>query len=90
MEQTAQLYVAYDKVAQSVLGVVMQFAHDAPAVRMFVDSLQADGFMSKHPADFELHAIGEIGMGSRKLTSYETPRLVLSGEAWAAAQENAQ
>lgn len=86
MEQVQQLYVAYDRVAQAVLGQVMQFPGDAPAVRMFADALAGDGFMAKHPADFELHCIGSIGMTTFTLSPLPSPRLVLSGESWAAAQ----
>lgn len=81
-QQFQQLYVAFDRVAQTMLGQVMQFPHDAPAVRMFVDALQ-DGFMAKHPGDFELLCIGTIGMVTCEIVPNESPRLVLSGETWA-------
>lgn len=86
MEPTQQLYVCFDRVSESVIGQVMQFPHDAPAVRMFADALASDGFLAKHPQDFELRCIGSVGMTSCELVSLSSPRLVLSGETWAQAQ----
>lgn len=80
-QQMQQLYVVRDRVAQCMIGQIMQFAHDAPAVRMFVDALQ-DGFMAKHPADFDLVCVGTIGMVDCAVVPNDGIRLVLAGETW--------
>lgn len=54
-----KLMVVVDIVAKDVVGPVLYFQHNAPAIRFFTDAIQDETTpLSKHPADYELRQIG--------------------------------
>lgn len=49
------IYAVRDKLAGMIIGNVLTFAHDAPAVRFFKDAVFDDQSpIAKHPHDYEL------------------------------------
>ena len=73
------LYVVFDRVAESVQGGVHCFPHDAVAVRFFRDVMDApDTSLSKHPADYDLLCLGSLDNDGPALVSLVT-RTVLTG-----------
>lgn len=58
------IYAVYDVVAQAMVGQLMLFNRDEPAVRIFTDALQDKALiLGQHPADYELVRIGMIFEG---------------------------
>lgn len=82
------VYVVYDRVAQDTIGVLMTYAHDAPAVRAFTDGLSDPTTLGRHPEDFDLTLIGTLHTGDDgfQLEGLEEPVVILSGRQWAASQ----
>lgn len=74
------LYQVFDKVSGLVLGPIMAFGHDAPAVRMFTDALRDPGSgLSKHPDDYVLLQIGEQNPDGELVDNGMCPRTVVTG-----------
>lgn len=56
-----RLYVVYDIVGEAPVGPIMQYKHDAQAMRAFGDvCADKEGLVGSHPADFDLRLIGEL------------------------------
>ena len=73
------LYVIYDRVAESVQGGVHCFPHDAVAVRFFRDVMDApDTSLNKHPQDYDLLGIGQFDV-SVPCVLPEVSRTILTG-----------
>lgn len=83
-----RLYQIFDKVSNEVIGSIMSYKIDAPAVRMFYDWLQNPKVgPGAHAADYDLLCIGEqepSGFVVGNLGQY--PETVAIGAAWLAAQ----
>ena len=73
------VYCVYDKKACEVLGGLVMFRNDAPAVRYFIDGIQQEGsIVHAHPEDFELLCVAEID--DRRTTGYDDARVVVTGQ----------
>lgn len=87
------LYAVRDTLANDVGTQLIVAKADAVAVRAFTDALQnPQGFMYKHPQDFELIECGALHEDGR-IEALESPRIVLTGKQWVevnAAQQAAQ
>lgn len=81
------LYVVYDKVANDTIGPIIQYNHDAPAVRTFSEGLADPQGLGRHPQDFDLLLVGRINTDAGEFAiDVVPPTLILSGAAWLAAQ----
>ncbi|WNK13867.1 MAG: nonstructural protein [Microvirus sp.] len=75
-----KLYIVYDKVAETIVGNIIQCPNDAPAIRLFHDALKGETQLSLHPADYELVLIGSIlETGFMEAT---IPTSVATGAQW--------
>lgn len=84
------VYIVWDKIANDMIGGLMTFKADAPAVRAFVDGLTTRGsILQTHPQDFALVHIGQIIREmSGTIRLHETQHVVtLDGAAWLASQQ---
>lgn len=87
---TAALYVAFDKVANTVTAPVMIHAHDQSAVRTFRDMIKnPDNYISHHPGDFVLMKLATIDTetGDITHTDHNGPMIVITGEQIIAATQ---
>lgn len=76
-----KIYCVYDKKAQELLGGLVMFRNDAPAVRYFTDGVSTEGsIVHQHPEDFELLCVAEISSDGR-CTAYPDPVVVVTGAA---------
>lgn len=81
------LCVVRDRLADAI-GPVMLFAGVPAAIRSFSDlALDPQTMVHRHVADFELLHIATIEEGSGEVSPVLPPVVLLSGEAWAAAQK---
>lgn len=83
------LYVVLDTKAAMALGGLLQFRHDAAAVRVFQEIYKdPQSAVSKHPADFQLMRVGEFDDESLFVAATE-PAVIITGEQlrMATAQE---
>lgn len=86
------IYAIRDTVAQDIIGGLLVFPHDAPAIRFFSDACAEKGsILNQHPQDFELLDLGQLET-SGEISNLHCPRLVITGAQWKAQQEafNAQ
>lgn len=85
------LYAIWDNKAEELVGggnAVYAFKHDAAAVRFFTDvAANPDSVVHKHPEDYDLFTFGS--MNGRELVA-EPSRTIITGAAWAAAQNGAR
>lgn len=80
-----RLYAVVDIKASLMVGSLMVFSHPAVAVRAFGDVLSDKGsILSRHPQDFNLIEVGSVS--DEGVVVGGEPQLVMSGEAWVAAQ----
>jgi len=80
------LCVVRDRVADAI-GPVMVFAAVPAAVRLFSDlALDPGTMVHRHPADFELLHVASIDESTGEVAAGR-PVVLLTGEAWLAAQE---
>lgn len=81
------VYAIYDKIAGMLIGNVYALVimpHPAAAVRLFQDGLQnPETALNKHPADYELVQLGFLSDKNELINEF---RVILTGEAWLAAQ----
>lgn len=76
-----QLYVVYDKVADTIIGGIVQENNDAPAMRAFSDALGTpDSILAKHPEDYALLHIGEIRPSGEIIPC--DPQTIITGKLW--------
>lgn len=86
----AELYVILDTVTGEFAGPVMTFKHAAVAIRAFSDiASDPQTNLNRHINDHELQLVGFIN-DNNTITGLETPQVILTGSAWAAAREAAQ
>lgn len=79
-----RIYAIRDVVAQAFVGILHQFPHDAPAVRLFSDVARDEQtIIGKHPEDYELWCLGELQDDGCIMPEVV---VVLTGSAWKAAQ----
>ena len=81
------LYVIFDKAAGSVIGGVLNFPHDAVAVRQFgeiASNPQTD--VCKYPDDFELRAIGTVDLVTLETNMFDRYQVVMSAALFKAMQ----
>lgn len=85
---TKRLYVLRDTLAETILGGLHLFAHDASAVRFFGDLMSDPNTMlHRHPQDHDLMVIGELIDGLvPEIIPFTHPQVVITGAAWKAAQ----
>lgn len=104
MKGTTKLYQLYDKTAQATGGPIMAEKHDAVAIRHFTAVLKnTETLPGKYPEHFELWCIGEeneetgLIVPNGEWADFDTgqkcilprpPRVVLTGAAWKAQDEN--
>jgi hypothetical protein len=75
------LYILRDTVAEQGLGPIMQFKHDAVAVRSFREIVaMKESQVGKHPEDFELVRVGSYDDETFKVAP-ENPQVVVTGKA---------
>ena len=85
------LYAVRDNVAQTNVGGIYMFPHDTPAVRFFSDvASDPNTMVARHPKDHALLHIGFFNEDTCELTPTDTVRVVISGEAWLAMQQQQQ
>lgn len=86
MKQT--IYAIYDNKAEDFIGApqaLVTFKHDAAAIRFFTDlALDKNTVLARHPEDYELIALATMENTGIELLPART---VITGAAWAAAQE---
>lgn len=77
---TKKLYAIIDEVGRTIVGPIMAYNHDGPAVRMFADACKNPNSLGPHAADYTLVTVGSIDNESGAIlsTAYET---VVTGEA---------
>lgn len=81
------IYAIVDTVADDIVGPTYLYGHDAPATRMFTDiAADKQTFISKHPSHYELVCLGHIDENAKLVANF---RVVITGAAWADAQEAA-
>lgn len=78
------IYVITDNKAQDIVGPVLHtMAHEAVAIRLFVDvATSPNSGIAKHPADFQLERLGYL---EEDLSITPDRRIILTGSAWAAS-----
>lgn len=84
MKNTA-IYAIVDTLAESIIGGLHMFKHDAAAVRFFSDvASQPDTIIAKHLNDHQLVCLGTLDESTCQLTVTDIthPRVVLTGSAW--------
>lgn len=82
------LYAIRDNMAQEVLGGVHVFAHDAVAVRFFMDiAADVGNMIHRHPQDHELVRVGYIETETGVIEGHEVPVSVVTGATLVAMQE---
>lgn len=77
------LYVVYDKLAQTTMGQILAFPNDASAVRYFVDVASGkDTIVNKHLGDYELRRVGQIEetTGQLQIAPDHTDVVVVTGD----------
>lgn len=80
------IYAIRDNRAGEVVGNLMMFAHDAPAIRMFGDAVSApDSMVAKHTADYDLILCGRIEIETGVITSENA--VVMTGVTFLAMRE---
>lgn len=81
MKNTA-IYAIVDTLAESIIGGLHTFKHDAAAVRFFSDvASQPDTIIAKHLNDHQLVCLGTLDESTATIVNTET-RVVLTGSAW--------
>ncbi|QXP44146.1 MAG: nonstructural protein [Arizlama microvirus] len=84
-----KLYVVRDTLADNIVGGVLVFPNDPPAVRFFVDILgEKSSVVGRHPDDHSLLYIGSLdeSNGSIELPEHG-PVVVTTGSAIISMQE---
>lgn len=82
------IYIIRDTLADQVIGQLLMFPHDAAAVRFFGDICSDDKTsVARHVTDHELWCIGHIDEDQARITPTEGAVRVITGAAWAAAQQ---
>ena len=83
-----RIYGVLDLVANSLLGGLHLFAHDAVAVRFFSDiAADPQTMVSRQVGDFSLVCLGLLGdENDRPMVMGESFREVLTGAAWSASR----
>lgn len=79
-----ELYAILDTVANAIVGSIFIHRADAAAIRMFGDiASRTDTLVGMHPRDFHLVTLGRLTDDNEIIAA---PRLILTGDAWLAAQ----
>lgn len=82
------LYVVRDTLAETVVGGLLVFPADAPAIRFFGDVVnEPKSSVAAHPADHVLTFLGALDEATGIITTEGAPRDVISGAAIVAARE---
>lgn len=82
------LYVVRDTLAEDVVGGVLMFPSDGPAVRFFGDVLaEPKSSVAAHPNDHVLTYIGSIDAESGVIDLEGSPRDVVSAAAIVASRQ---
>lgn len=76
-----RLYQIYDKVSQEMIGNILRYRIDAPAVRVFHDWLRSETGPGGHAVDFDLLYLGEQD-GSVGMITAVIPVAVALGSQW--------
>lgn len=86
MSVSKGIYAIRDSKAETIIGGVHLFAHQAAAVRFFGDiASDSQTMVARHINDHELLYLGQIAEETGVIVSV-VPELVISGAAWKAAQ----
>lgn len=88
---TKGIYVIRDERAETSLGGPLVFPHHAVAVRFFGDlAKDPQSAINKHLNDHTLLYIGTYDEETCVIIPTESVQVILTGEAWAATQAQAQ
>lgn len=80
-----RLYQIYDKNAENVVGPIMVFPKEGPAIRAFNETCaQKDSMVNKYPHEYELRCIGEQNTDTGEITPIMFT--VATGTQWAESQ----
>lgn len=84
---TSNIYAIRDTKAETILGGLHIFKHQAVAIRFFGD-LAADPQTNvcRHIADHELVVLGSFDEDSTLIVGFVAPHVIITGTAWKAAQ----
>lgn len=80
------IYLVWDIVSEMVIGSVFLMAHDAAAVREFVEALQNPQGLGRRPGDYELRCVAVLDEATCHVVDGSATRVVLTGAAWQASQ----
>lgn len=80
----SRIYGFHDVKAQTYIGdttALLVFKHDAVAMRTFTDlAMQKGSVFQSHPADYELHCIGEFDTETGSITPFVPMRVATALE----------
>lgn len=83
------LYVIRDVLAESIVGGLLLFPTDAPAVRFFGDVInEPKSSVSAHPNDHVLTYLGSIDETDGRIDVSDAPRDVITGASYIASRES--
>lgn len=80
-----KLYAVYDKVAQAIMGGIVQESHAAPAIRAFYDALNSpQSPLQAHADDYILYELGELDTATGLILPVlgDSPITVATGTQW--------
>lgn len=80
-----KLFSVYDKVAETLIGGIVQESTEAPAIRAFYDALAAPSSgLGAHPDDYVLYELGELNVNTGLILPVlgDSPVVVATGTQW--------
>ncbi|WNK14108.1 MAG: nonstructural protein [Microvirus sp.] len=81
---TTGIYAIKDTLADTIIGGLHLFKHDAAAIRFFGDvASEKNTIVNKHVSDHELVHLGSLDETSGSLVADH--RVIMTGAAWLAA-----
>lgn len=77
------LYQVYDEIAEMVMGPILPYKAEGPAVRDFYNLVpDKNNAIGRNPSDYRLVMIGEQIEQTGKIIPYDEPRTVARGRDW--------
>lgn len=84
------VYAVYDTIAKDIVGPLLRYDRDEPAIRIFTDALadQREGSLGHHAADYQLLRLCRIDEETPQIhIALEDVAAIMSGKLWLALQE---
>ena len=82
------LYQIYDEIAEMVMGPILPYKSEGPAVRDFYNLVpDKNTTIGRNPSDYRLIKIGEQIEQGGKLIPYDEPKTIARGRDWKNAME---